>query len=175
MKKSYPILLCCLLVGAISVQAQNYPSREEVQDPILKNQVLSEDDAMTAYTFAGLEANLRNKDMATNDLLTAEEIRMYVDRYANDPSVTQELDYDMAYKRIADAVDLAADRLNAIGNAQNVTLLKSDAFYGDKHNISHVIQHRVEIVDQKGAAIMYDVVYTEINGSYRILAVNSDF
>ena len=69
----------------------------------------------------------------------------------------------------------AAAKLKAVGDAQNVTLMKSKSMYGDPHNISKVIQYRVDIVDEEGNPVLYEVLFVEIGGVYKILSVIDQF
>ena len=176
----YFVFFSLIFLCVSSIQAQTSPHvRGAEVDPIQKEtekyRIITGDDLLIQNTYISLEKSLLNKELAAADVFTAADVKSYVDRYSEHPEVIKNVEYEAALINISSIVQGASAKLKLIGSAQNVTLMGSKTFYADEFQISKVIQHRVDIVDEKGKAVLYDVLFMDIDGTYKIFAINDEF
>ena len=121
-------------------------------------------------------ASLEHKAMKTGNVesmvFTSLDIQKYIRMFELDLSSFKEVDREVATQRIQSEVDNAEAKLRAINHSKNITLVDSDAFYGDESKLTKVISYKIDIVDKNDKPLLYEVIFIEVNGVYKVMAIN---
>ncbi|MEZ5009051.1 MAG: hypothetical protein R2753_12945 [Chitinophagales bacterium] len=123
-----------------------------------------------------LYGSLEHKALTTGNaeslIFSDLDIQKYIHLFEANPTSFKEVDRTVAVQRIEAEVDNAAAKLKAINHSKNITLIDSDAFYGDESKLTKVISCKIDIVDKNDKPLLYEVIFIEVNGVYKVMAIN---
>lgn len=166
-------LLILSVTSVLFAQNGNNSSRGVIiKNEAPNNRKLDIDNSIVNNLYASLSKKVLETGNVETMAFTFLDIQKYLNLFELDIISFKEVNRDVAEERITAEVANAKVKLKSINNSKNLTLVDTETFYGDDSKLSKVISYKIDIVDKNSMPKLYEVIFIEIDGVYKVMAIN---